>query len=58
MVPVIWAQAMAEYGAMAIVTAKVASWYTQAELSLRTNPELWVLGVAVAVAAVWLLRRA
>ena len=49
---------MAEYGVMAAVTAKVASWYSQAELSLRTNPEMWVLGIVAVVTGAWLLNRA
>ena len=44
MTPVVWAQAMAEYGVMAAISAKISSVYTQVELSLRTDTEMWLLG--------------
>jgi hypothetical protein len=58
MVPVVWAQAIGEYGVMAALSDKVAALYTQIEFSLRTDPEFWVLGGLVLVGVIWLFRRA
>ena len=58
MVPVVWAQAIGEYGVMAALSARVSQLYTQIELSLRTDTEMWALGIVVLVAGVWFLRRA
>lgn len=58
MVPVVWAQAIAEYGVMAAISDKVAAFYTQIESSLGTDPGFWVVGVIVLLGAVWLLKRA
>jgi hypothetical protein len=58
MVPVVWAQALGEYGVMAAIVAKFTSMYTQIELSLRTDPELWVMGGIAFLGGVWLLKRA
>ena len=54
---VVWAQTMVEYGAIAAVTTKLSSVYSQIELSLRYHPETWMFGVAAALLGFWLLRR-
>lgn len=57
MTPVVWAQAMAEYGVMAAITARISSVYTQVELSLRTDTEMWLLGGGAVLLCYWLLGR-
>jgi len=57
MVPVVWAQAIGEYGVVAAISDKVAALYTQLELSLRTDSEFWVVGGFVLLGAIWLLKR-
>jgi hypothetical protein len=58
MVPVVFAQAAAEYGLAATIGAKFVYWYSQAEMSLRNDPGAWAIGGVVLLGAVWLLRRA
>ena len=57
MTPIVWAQSLGEYGVMAAVADKVGRAYTTLELSIRTNSEMWLLGCAVLLLALWLLRR-
>ena len=57
MTPVVWAQSLGEYGAMAAIADKVGRAYTALELSIRTNSEIWLLGCGVLLLALWLLRR-
>ena len=57
MIPVVWAQAIGEYGAMATIAAKIALLYSQIESSIRTDPERWLLAVLAIVLVLWLLRR-
>ena len=57
MIPVVWAQAMAEYGVMAAVTARITSVYRQIELSLRTDTEMWLLGGGAVLLCYWLFGR-
>jgi hypothetical protein len=57
MTPIVWAQSLGEYGAMAAIADKVGRAYTALELSIRTNSEIWLLGCGVLLLALWLLRR-
>ena len=57
MTPFVLAQAMAEYGVIAAVSARVSSLYSQIEYSVRTDTDVWLLGGFVAVVGFWWMRR-
>lgn len=58
MIPFVLAQAMAEYGVIAAVSARVSSLYSQIEYSVRTDTDVWLLsGFAVVVGFLWMRRR-
>jgi hypothetical protein len=58
MVPIVWAQAIVEYGIMATLSAKVAHAYNVVEWSIRTNSEAWLLGCGAVLLCFWLFKRA
>jgi hypothetical protein len=57
MTPFVLAQAMAEYGVIAAVSARVSSLYSQIEYSLRTDTDVWLLSGFAVVAGFWWMRR-
>ena len=57
MIPFVLAQAMAEYGVIAAVSARVSSLYSQIEYSVRTDTDVWLLSGFAAVVGFWWVRR-
>jgi hypothetical protein len=57
MIPFVLAQAMAEYGVVAAVSARVSSLYSQIEYSVRTDTDVWLLSGFVVVVGFWWMRR-
>jgi hypothetical protein len=57
MIPFVLAQAMAEYGVIAAVSARVSSLYSKIEYSVRTDTDVWLLSGFVVVVGFWWMRR-